>query len=53
MSAVLWGLKRFLLIVPDSVHEELLSRLVNHLMKGQPQAERLATLEGCVAWSCD
>lgn len=46
MLTALWAFKQFLLIVPDPLHQELISRLMNHLMQGQPQTARLGSLEG-------
>jgi len=40
--------------VPDSVHVELISRLANHLLRGQALSRRLAPIEGsclCLAIS--
>ncbi len=46
------ALRRFLRAVPDSVHVELISRLVNHLLRGQALPRRLAPIEGrCVSLS--
>ncbi len=39
------ALRRFLRAVPDSVHVELISRLANHLLRGQGLSRRLATIE--------
>ncbi len=39
------ALRRFLRAVPDSVHAELISRLVNHLLRGQGLSRRLAIIE--------
>ena len=39
-------LRQFLRVVPDSVHAELISRLANHLLRGQALARRLAPIEG-------
>jgi predicted lipid carrier protein YhbT len=42
-------LRQFLRAVPDSVHAEMISRLANHLLRGQALARRLAPIEGsCV-----
>ena len=32
--------------LPDSLHAEVFTRLVNHLLRGQYMAEQLADLEG-------
>ena len=42
----LTALRRFLRAVPDSVHAELISRLANHLLRGQALCRRLAPIEG-------
>lgn len=48
MPTVLWFLKQFLMAVPDARHQEAISQLINHLIKGQPQAPRFASLEGAI-----
>jgi len=42
----LTALRRFLRAVPDSVHAELISRLANHLLRGQALSRHLASIEG-------
>ncbi len=47
-------LRQFLRAVPDSVHTALISRLANHLLRGQALSRRLAPIEGsclCLAIS--
>lgn len=39
-------LRLFLKTVPNAVHSEMLSRLFNHLLKGQWMTEQLVDLEG-------
>jgi len=39
-------LRQFLRAVPDSVHAELISRLANHLLRGQALSRRLAPIDG-------
>lgn len=46
MNAPLPPLALLLRSLPDAVHSELLARLFNHLLKGQPLAEHLCELEG-------
>ncbi len=50
----LTALRQFLRAVPDSVHTALISRLANHLLRGQALSRRLAPIEGsclCLAIS--
>lgn len=42
----LTALRRFLRAVPDGVHAELISRLANHLLRGQALSRNLAPIEG-------
>jgi len=42
----LTALRRFLRAVPDGVHAELISRLANHLMRGQALSRDLVPIEG-------
>jgi predicted lipid carrier protein YhbT len=42
----LTALRQFLRAVPDSVHAEVISRLANHLLRGQALSRRLAPIEG-------
>jgi len=42
----LWPLKALLRSVPDPIHTSVLSRVVNHLLRGQYVARRLDALEG-------
>lgn len=46
MQAPLTPLSLLLRTLPDSVHSELLSRLFNHLLRGQYMAEQLHDLDG-------
>ncbi len=49
-----WPLTVLLRTLPDSVHVEILSRLFNHLLRGQSIAERLPDLNGkriCLTFS--
>lgn len=46
MKAPLKPLSILLRSLPDSVHSELLSRLFNHLLRGQYMAEQLHDLDG-------
>jgi predicted lipid carrier protein YhbT len=46
MQAPLTPLSLLLRSLPDSVHSELLSRLFNHLLRGQYMAEQLHDLDG-------
>lgn len=46
MKAPLKPLSMLLRSLPDSVHSELLSRLFNHLLRGQYIAEQLHDLDG-------
>lgn len=46
MRLQLLPLTTLLRLLPDAVHTELLSRLFNHLLKGQYMAEQLHELEG-------
>jgi predicted lipid carrier protein YhbT len=39
-------LRQFLRAVPDGVHAELISRLANHLLRGQALSRNLAPIEG-------
>lgn len=41
----LTALRGFLRAVPDSVHAQLISRLANHLLRGQAVSRRLAPIE--------
>lgn len=46
MNPPLKPLGLLLRTLPDNLHSELLSRLFNHLLKGQYMAEQLAELDG-------
>lgn len=48
MPSVFWLLKQFFMVVPDAWHQEMISQLVNHLIRGQPQAPKFASLEGAI-----
>ena len=44
--ALLTPLGFVLRTIPDAVHEQLLSAMINHLLRGQPLTESLSPLEG-------
>lgn len=46
MKAPIKPLSLLLRTLPDSLHSELLSRLLSHLLKGQYMAEQLVDLDG-------
>ena len=46
IDALLRVLRQWLRTMPDSAHTAVSSRLANHLLRGQSQAERLEPLEG-------
>jgi len=46
MPLPLTALRRFLRAVPDGVHAKLISRLANHLLRGQALSRSLAPIEG-------
>jgi predicted lipid carrier protein YhbT len=46
IDALLLVLRQWLRILPDAAHTAVSSRLANHLLRGQAQADRLEPLEG-------
>jgi predicted lipid carrier protein YhbT len=46
IDALLRVLRQWLRTLPDSAHAAVSSRLANHMLRGQAQAERLEPLEG-------